>query len=113
MTVPNSGQHVDTPLQRLRTKVLFYNPSFFQLSRNIMKMKNIYANCEINSCEMTFDKKDVNRSDAVIIYHRGIRLPAFSRPTGQIWIMIQHEASITYGDSYSALYKVKRKYIIK
>ena len=57
------------PEKQLRKRILFYNPAFFQRSRNIQNTTS-FTNCEIGNCEMTFDKKMANRSDAIIIDQR-------------------------------------------
>ena len=58
---------------------------------------------------MIFDKNEVNRSDALIIHHRILKgpFPRIARPTGQIWIMIQYEVTLTYGKKYSSNLQVK------
>ena len=83
-----------------------YNPATFQLTQNIKMRKDILTNCEVNSCEMKLDSKDANRSDALIIHHRNMKSRKPLRPRGQIWIMIQHEASSTYFKRHSTVYQV-------
>ena len=102
----NDEQGDDVPPQQPRKKILFYNLATFQLARNIKMRKDILTNCEVNSCEITFDRKDANCSDALIIHHRNMRSHKPSRPSGQIWIMIQHEASCTYSKRHSTDYQV-------
>ena len=57
---------------------------------------------------MSFDIMTANLSDALIIHHRDLKwpLPNLSRKDGQIWIMIQHEASNTYSNRYSSVWQV-------
>ena len=56
---------------------------------------------------MTFDKQMFCLSDAVIIDHRMLTGPfPLRKKDGQIWIMIQHEASNTYSDKYTTVLKV-------
>ena len=96
---------MEIPLQMDRKRILFYNPSYFQMSRKINDIP-YFTNCKINNCEMLFDMGKANRSDALIIHHLNMKFPNFRRPSGQVWIMIQHESPKSYGDRFSAKLRV-------
>ena len=81
-------------------QILFYDPTMFQMNRNILNI-SYFQNCKVNDCEMTFNKVALNNSDAVIfhLWHHlwnELKYPIFERPHGQVWILIQHEATERY-----------------
>jgi alpha-1,3-fucosyltransferase len=56
-----------------------------------------FKKCEWNNCELTLNKNDAVRSDAVI--YDGIFIPKklnFTRPNGQVWIFAAHESPQLY-----------------
>ena len=112
VTLTNNEQHVSVPALLPRKKILFYNPAFFQLSRHITAMKAVSTSCG-NNCDITFDTQEANRSDAVIINPINMKIPTFTRPREQIWIMIQHEAPVSYSGTYAPLLKVILKRYFK
>ena len=105
----NHLQDSDMPTQsdkQLLKRILFYNPSVFQLVRNITKT-SFFKDCHVNNCEMTLNKSEASHSDAVIIHSRHrYEFRRFNRPVGQIWIAIQHEAPITYAKTDDRAFKV-------
>ena len=103
----NFQQQIDVLIEKLRKKILFYNPTHDLVVRNVKNA--IFTNCEIKNCQLTFDRKEANQSDAVIIHHRPIKKPNFLwRPPGQIWIMFQQEASNSYSARSSNIFQVLR-----
>ena len=87
--------------------ILFYNPTLDMTAKGVKSVD--FKKCEVKKCEMTFNIKDSNRSDAVIIHHKKIKGPDFSlfRPHGQIWIMIQQEAPVYYGKMHNKMFQVR------
>ena len=71
--VERSINHVHIHGKQLPKRILFYNPAYFQRSRNI-RNTIFFTNCETSNCEITFDKKMATGSDAVIIDFRYILL---------------------------------------
>ena len=101
----NFEQQIDVFVEKPRKMILFYNPTHDLVVRNVKNA--IFTNCEIKNCQLTFDRKKANQSDAVIIHHRPIREPNFLwRPPGQIWIMFQQEASNSYSARSSNIFQV-------
>ena len=79
-------------------RILFYNPANFQNVRNVLKMSH-FERCPMNNCLLTFDKREVNFSDAVIFNWRHSEPkspPKCKRPKDQVWIFIQHESPASY-----------------
>ena len=96
------NQQTAAPYKRQisRKLILFYNPSNFQIVRNLTNITYTFENCEVKNCRMSFDPYDANISDAVIFhwfrYKQILTLPEFIRPKNQVWIFIQHEPTRSY-----------------
>lgn len=85
-------------------RILFYNPAPFQIVRNVMNL-TYFDQCKVSNCRMSFDQKDADVSDAVIIDWRTlIYKPNFTRPRDQVWIFIQHEVPSLYWGPYPIFY---------
>ena len=101
----NFQQQIDVFVEKPRKMILFYNPPYNLVVRNV-KNANL-KNCEIKNCQLTFDRKEANQSHAVIVNHRPIKEQNFLwRPRGQIWIMFQKEASNSYSARSSNIFQV-------
>lgn len=58
-----------------------------------------FEKCPYKNCNMTFDRKDRAKSDAVLFDGRWVfEKVGFERPPGQVWIFAAHEAPITFED---------------
>ena len=103
---PNANDDVRSPEKQLPKRILFYNPANFHLVRNI-KETTSFDGCEEKNCEITFNKSEASHSDAVIIHSRNRgEFRGFERPAGQIWIMVQHEAPVTYRKEDAHMFQV-------
>ena len=87
---------LENKIQLMPKRILFYDPAPFHRVRNILNI-SYFQNCEVNDCIMTFNSTEANVSDAVIFHLWLVRkYPKFHRPQGQVWVMIQHEATQSY-----------------
>ena len=86
-------------------RILYYNPAVFQSARHLQNL-SYFHKCKVNNCKMSFEQKEADISDAVIIDWRTlIYKPNFTRPKDQVWIFIQHEAPPVYWGPYPIFYE--------
>ena len=78
--------------------ILFYNPSNFQIVRNLTNRTYSFDNCQYKNCKMSFNPSDANLSDAVIFhwFKQLKHYPNYTRPRNQVWIFIKHEPTRQY-----------------
>lgn len=92
------GETVSSMLGKNPKKVLFFNPANFQLVRNIPDI-SLFQNCMENNCVMTYNRSEINVSDAVILHSCDFHKPLIKKRQGHIWIMIQHESTQSHSQT--------------
>lgn len=89
----------ETKKQQKRYLLHWYNPPEYLKFRKGARNCG-FDKCKYSNCNMTFDKKDVAISDAVIFNGRGVpKTAGFLRPSGQVWIFAADEAPLAFEDT--------------
>ena len=78
--------------------ILFYNPSNYQIVRNLTNITYTFDSCQYKNCKMSFNPNEAKVSDAVIFhwFKQLKHYPNYTRPRNQVWIFIQHEPTRQY-----------------
>lgn len=82
-----------------RYLINWYNPpSYLTLRKDALHCG--FDKCKYRNCNMTFQQKDVAKSDAVIFEGRRVlETVGFTRPSGQVWVFAAHEAPVSFDDT--------------
>ena len=77
-------------------RILYYNPGVFQEVRGVRNLTS-FRHCPEKRCTLEFSKSYLSTSDALLLDMRRLKNPpSFYRPSHQVWILVQHEASWRY-----------------
>ncbi|XP_045184649.1 alpha-(1,3)-fucosyltransferase C-like [Mercenaria mercenaria] len=87
-----------TEPQHKRYLINWYNaPPYLKFRQDALNCG--FEKCQYKNCNITFERKDRPKSDAVLFDGRWVfEKVGFVRPPGQVWVFAAHEAPVTFED---------------